>query len=68
MDKSQEPVDYMNLMAQAAEEDRADDWTNLFPEPQGGIIVDYAAIADAWETERERMGFGKAYKKIEKDI
>ena len=52
----------MNLMAQTAEEDRADDWTNLFPEPQGRKIVNYAAVADAWEVERERMGLeGHSY-------
>ena len=60
MDKSLKPVDYMNLIAQATEEDRADDWSNLFPESRRGKIVEYAAVAEAWEDERERMGLGKA--------
>ena len=53
---NKETVDYMDLLARAAEEAREGDWTDLLPEQVGGMIVDYTAVAAAWEVQRRRMG------------
>ena len=52
----QEPVDYMDLLARATEEAHEGDWTDLLPEQAGGKVVDYTAVAAAWEVQRARMG------------
>jgi hypothetical protein len=52
----QEPVDYMDLIARTAEEAHEGDWTDLLPEQAGGKVVDYTAVAAAWEVQRARMG------------
>ena len=36
-----EPVDYMELLARAAEEAHDGDWTDLLPEQAGGKVVDF---------------------------
>ena len=54
--EKKEPVDYMDLLAQAAEDAHEGDWTDLLPEQAGGKVVDYAAVAAAWEVQRARMG------------
>ena len=54
--EKKEPVDYMDLLAQAAEEEHNGDWTDLLPEQVGGKIVDYTAVAAAWEVQRKRIG------------
>ena len=54
--EKKEPVDYMDLLAQAAEEEHNGDWTDLLPEQVGGKSVDYTAVAAAWEVQRARMG------------
>ena len=54
--EKKEPVDYMDLLARAAEEAHEGDWTDLLPEQVGGKIVDYTAVAAPWEVQRSRMG------------
>ena len=54
--EKKEPVDYMDLLARAAEEAHDGDWTDLLPEQAGGKVVDYTAVAAAWEVQRARMG------------
>ena len=54
--EKKEPVDYLDLLARAAEEAREGDWTDLLPEQAGGKTVDYTAVAAAWEVQRARMG------------
>ena len=54
MSEKNEPVDYLDLMARAEEEERKDDWSAMLPEPQGEKAVDYLAVAAAWEVERAR--------------
>ena len=50
------PVDYMDLLARAAEEVHEGDWTDLLPERAGSKVVDYTAVAAAREVQRARMG------------
>jgi len=54
--EKKEPVDYMDLLARAAEEEHNGDWTDLLPEQVGGKSVDYTTVAAAWEVQRARMG------------
>ena len=54
--KTNDPIDYMDLIACAAEEARDGDWTDLLPKPVGDKPLDYLAVAAAWEIERARMG------------
>lgn len=54
--EKKEPVDYMELLARAAEEAHEGDWADLLPEQAGGKVVDYSAVAAAWEVQRARMG------------
>ena len=51
-----ERVDYMDLLARVPEESHEGDWTDLLPEQAGGKVVDYTAVAAAWEVQRARMG------------
>ena len=46
----------MDLLARTAEEAHEGDWTDLLPEQAGGKVVDYTAVAAAWEVQRARMG------------
>ena len=54
--EKKEPVVYMELLARAAEEAHDGDWTDLLPEQAGGKVVDYTAVAAAWEVQRARIG------------
>ena len=47
---------HMDLLARTAEEAHEGDWTDLLPEQAGGKVVDYTAVAAAWEVLRARMG------------
>ena len=49
-------MDYMDLLARTAEEAHEGDWADLLPEQAGGKVVDYTAVAAAWEVQRARMG------------
>ena len=54
--EKKEPVDYMDFLARAVEEAHKGDWTDLLPEQVGGKVVDYTAVAAAWEVQRARIG------------
>ena len=49
-------VDYLELIARAAAEDRAErDVESVLSEPAGEQVVDYLAVSKAWQEERGRM-------------
>lgn len=49
-------VDYMELIARAAEKDKAErGGETMLPEPAGEKAVDYLAVSKAWKEERGRM-------------
>ena len=49
-------VDYLDLIARAAEEDRAQrNVDSVLPEPAGEQIVDYLAVSKAWQEDRGWM-------------
>ena len=53
-------VDYLDLIARAAEEDRAErNIRNVLPEPAGEQVVDYLAVSKAWQEDRGWMDNGK---------
>ena len=48
-------VDYLDLIARAAAEDRAErEQKAVLPEPAGEQVVDYLAVSKAWKEERGR--------------
>lgn len=50
MHKDEIGVDYLELLAKAAEEDRAKRGEEtVLPEPQGEKIVDYIAVSKQWK-------------------
>ena len=55
MSRQKEAIDYMDLIARIAEEEREPDWTDTLPEPQGDKAQHSTIVAKAWEKERERM-------------
>ena len=49
-------VDYLDLIAQAEAEDRAERNTRgILPEASGEQVVDYLAVSKAWQEERGWM-------------
>ena len=49
-------VDYLDLIARAAAEERAErDEESVLPEPAGEQGVDYLAVSRAWKEERGWM-------------
>lgn len=49
-------VDYLDLIARAAAEERAErDEESVLPEPAGEQVVDYLAVSRAWKEERGWM-------------
>lgn len=53
---SEKVVDYLDLIARAAAEDRAEqDRKAVLPEPAGEQVVDYMAVSKAWKEERGWM-------------
>lgn len=49
-------VDYLDLIARAAAEDRAErDQESVQTEPVGEQVVDYLAVSEAWKEEKARM-------------
>ncbi len=49
-------VDYLDLIARAAEEERAQrNVDSVLPEPAGEQIVDYLAVSKAWQEDRGWM-------------
>ena len=49
-------VDYLDLIARAASEERAErDEESVLPEPAGEQVVDYLAVSRAWKEERGWM-------------
>jgi len=53
-------VDYFDLIARAAEEDKAErDRKTVLPEPAGEPVVDYLAVSKAWKEEQGRMVNGR---------
>ena len=49
-------VDYMDLIARASEEERAQrDAESILPEPAGERVVDYMAVSEAWKEQRGWM-------------
>ena len=53
-------VDYLDLIARAAAEDRAErDQESVLPEPAGEQVVDYLAVSKAWKEQRGWMDNGK---------
>lgn len=53
---SDKAVDYLDMIARAAEEDRAEsDQESVLPEPAGEQVVDYLAVSEAWKEEKARM-------------
>ena len=49
-------VDYLELIARAAEEDKAERGGEaVLPEPAGEKVVDYLAVSKAWKEERGWM-------------
>ena len=53
---SEKVVDYLDLIARAAAEDRAKrEQKAVLPEPAGEQVVDYMAVSKAWKEERGWM-------------
>ena len=53
-------VDYLDLIACASEEERAQrNVESVLPEPAGEQVVDYLAVSKAWQEERGWMDNGK---------
>ena len=53
--KKDKVVDYLAVVARAAEEDRArQNADGVLPEPAGEQVVDYLAVSDAW---KEKCGW-----------
>lgn len=49
-------VDYLDLIARAAVEERAErDEESVLPEPAGEQVVDYLAVSRVWKEERGWM-------------
>ena len=49
-------VDYMDLIARAAAEERAErDQESILPEQAGARVVDYMAVSKAWKDQQGRM-------------
>ena len=49
-------VDYLDLVARAAAEDRAErDQESVLPEPAGEQVVDYLAVSKTWKEQRGWM-------------
>ena len=55
---NEKPVDYLELIARAAAEDRAE-CKSVMPEPAGEQVVDYMAVSKAWQEQLGRMDSGK---------
>ncbi len=56
MGKQDRVVDYLDLVARAAAEERAErDQEALMPEPAGEQMVDYIAVSKAWKENRGWM-------------
>lgn len=56
MKKQDMVVDYLDLIARAAAEERAErDEESVLPEPAGEQVVDYLAVSRAWKEERGWM-------------
>ena len=58
MDKKNESVDYLDLIART-EEYNSDGWAEGLPAPQEDQAFDYTAVAAAWEKERDRRMGGE---------
>ena len=53
---SDKAVDYLDMIARAAAEDRAErDRETVLPEPAGEQVVDYLAVSKAWKEGRGWM-------------
>ncbi len=57
---SEKSVDYLDVIARIAEEDRRkqDSWGQQdvsFPEPQGEKVIDYLAVSKEWKKQRNRL-------------
>jgi len=53
---SNRPVDYLEQIARASEEDREKRKEEpVMPEPAGEQVVDYQAVSDAWKEKRGWM-------------
>ena len=53
---SEKVVDYLEQIARAAAEDRAErDVESVLPEPAGEQVVDYLAVSRAWQEDRGWM-------------
>ncbi len=49
-------VDYLELIARAAEEDKAEyGGETVLPEPAGEQVVDYLAVSERWKEGKARM-------------
>ena len=49
-------VDYLDMIARASEEERAQrNVESILPEPAGQQVVDYMAVSKAWKEERGWM-------------
>ena len=58
--KKDKVVDYLAVVARAAEEDHArQNADGVLPEPAGEQVVDYMAVSKAWKEERGWMDNGK---------
>ena len=58
--KKETVVDYLAVVGQAAEEEKAgrkDE--SILPEPAGEKVVDYLAVSEAWKENRGWMDNGK---------
>lgn len=56
MGKQDRVVDYLDLVARAAVEDRVGrDQKSVLPEPAGEQMVDYLAVSKAWKENRGWM-------------
>ena len=53
---SEKVVDYLDLIARAAADDRAEqDRKAVLPEPAGEQVVDYLAVSEKWKEEKVRL-------------
>jgi hypothetical protein len=53
---SDKAVDYLDMIARAAAEDRVErDQESVLPEPVGEQVVDYLTVSEAWKEEKARM-------------
>ena len=54
-------IDYMDLMQETREEEATEDWNRSVQEilkSRQDDAVDYTSVAERWEDERNRRGFG----------